>query len=119
MIARVIKIKYIPPGNESYIESGYGRSEYPKNCLSFGGNGTYRIVYNTPADIIVVVLIGDEMVPISIGNDVKRICTWCKLTRRRAELVINAMPSNVDVVCSENKRAISDESLHAWLSDVV
>ena len=51
MRARIIKMNYIQGRSDSYIEQGYKRGQHPRGGIYYGGGGTYRVIYCTPADI--------------------------------------------------------------------
>ena len=119
MTARIDYVEYVPATSDSYITSGYKRGRHPGG-LSFGGNGTYREIYFTPAELKVFAQAEwGECLRFNIGNVVREICGWSKLTRQRAQRIIKTRPYEVDIVRGNNGRwVIARWSLQDWLDDV-
>lgn len=120
MVVRVVRVRYVHPENDSWIRTGVPRNDYPRECLSFGANGTYRIVYSTSADIGVIVCIEGKTKELRMGNEVREACGWNRLTKKRAEMIADVKPSHIEVEkTAENVLKISKKSLKDWLGQII
>ena len=119
MTARIDSVEYVPATSDSYITSGHKRGSHPSG-LAFGGNGTYREMYFTPATLKVYAQSENGgRLWFDIGKVVRQICGWGRLTRQRAKRIINTRPYEVDIVRLANGRwVIAKWSLQEWLDDV-
>ena len=119
MTAKIIGIQYKPCENDSFIEQGFKRGQTPDCGKWYGGNGTYRIIGSTPADITVVVVTQDgEQLKLNIGDKVRRIKRYCRLTSQRADRICDGHPQQIELVKSGNHWNISETSLVEWLKNV-
>lgn len=119
MKAWVTGVLYIPAENDSYIDSGYKRGQYPKYGCYRGGNGTFRVFCGTSADIKVYANAETgQRLTFSIGDDVRRIGGYARLTRGRGQRFFDARPYEVELVRQGHYWAIAEQDLVDWVSRV-
>lgn len=117
MKAWVTGVRYIPAENDSYIDSGYKRGQYPKYGYYRGGNGTFRVFCGTPADIKVYAdAETGQRLTFSIGADVRRIGGYTRLTYGRGQRFVNAQPYEIELVRQGHCWAIAEQDLVDWMS---
>ena len=114
MKARIDSVEHVPATSDSYITH-----ESHPGGLAFGGNGTFREIYFTPATIKVFAQADyGERLSFDIGKAVRRICGWGRLTRKRARRVIATRPYEVEIIRVNSHWKIARWSLQEWLNGV-
>ena len=119
MKARIIKMRYIQGQSNSYIEQGYKRGQCPRGGIFHGGCGTYRVIYATPADIEVEGVDDyNRNLHFKIGDAVRRITGYRRLTWKLFCRVRDAQPYQVDLARCGDRWEISESSLEDWLGNI-